>query len=145
MYSHIRTSFSMIVSIRQTPSCKCHEVFSENFGDSQRYLQKFEEIVGVCQRRLETSLDQAFFHECCWEEVVQRFRQVIVILVDVLQKRNQLSEYIFVYIHNRLFKFGCKDTNSNPFAQFSTYNNLNFKIFKELFWFVQWTLMTSNI
>ena len=27
-----------IVSIRQTPSCKCHEVFSENFGDSQRYL-----------------------------------------------------------------------------------------------------------
>ena len=26
------------VSIRQTPSCKCHEVFSENFGDSQRYL-----------------------------------------------------------------------------------------------------------
>ena len=27
-----------VVSIRQTPSCKCHEVFSENFGDSQRYL-----------------------------------------------------------------------------------------------------------
>ena len=28
----------ILVSIRQTPSCKCHEVFSENFGDSQRYL-----------------------------------------------------------------------------------------------------------
>ena len=53
-----------------------------------------------------------------------------------VQKRNQLSEYIFVYVHNSLFKFGCKDTNSNPFAQFSTYNNLNFKIFKELFWSV---------
>ena len=26
------------VSIRQTPSCKCHEVFSENLGDFQRYL-----------------------------------------------------------------------------------------------------------
>ena len=26
------------VSIRQTPSCKCHEVFSENHGDFQRYL-----------------------------------------------------------------------------------------------------------
>ena len=50
-----------------------------------------------------------------------------------VQERNQLSEYIFVYVHNSLFKFGCKDTNSNPFAQFSTYNNLNFKIFKELF------------
>ena len=42
----------------------------------------------------------------------------------------------FVYVHNSLFKFGCKDTNSNPFAQFSTYNNLNFKIFKVFFWFV---------
>ena len=35
---------------------------------------------------METSLDQAFFHECCWEEVVQRFRQVIVILMDVFQE-----------------------------------------------------------
>ena len=35
---------------------------------------------------METSLNQASFHECCWEEVVQRFRQVIVILVDVFQE-----------------------------------------------------------
>ena len=62
----------------------------------------------------------------------------IILLDDAIelrsvQERNQLSEYIFVYVHNSLFKFGCKDTNSNPFAQFSTYNNLNFKIFKDFF------------
>ena len=31
-------SYYKNVSIRQPPSCKCHEVFSENLGDFQRYL-----------------------------------------------------------------------------------------------------------
>ena len=62
--------------------------------------------------------------------------QIDVIELGSVQERNQLSEYIFVYVHNSLFKFGRIDTNSNRLTQFSTYNNLNFKIFKELFWFV---------
>lgn len=44
--------------------------------------------------------------------------QIDAIELGSVQERNQLSEYIFVYVHNSLFKFGCKDTNSNPFAQF---------------------------
>ena len=44
--------------------------------------------------------------------------QIDAIELGSVQERNQLSEYIFVYVQNSLFKFGCKDTNSNPFAQF---------------------------
>ena len=38
MYYYHDTDYYIDVSIRQTPSCKCHKVFSENLGDFQRYL-----------------------------------------------------------------------------------------------------------